>query len=310
MPSPGVGQSQSGHPGVPTWARGLADYLYGPQGPLQSGTQAGQQFLGPASLFPQFAGLLNPALTGGGAQRNLAAGLTNQGIGATQNIAGQSANAAGQVGQLNSMVPGLFGAANDFAGNINQAEGGAFLPAIGAANQSLQNVMNPTMYNPLFRNYATNLATGINADFSSKGLGSSGASSAAISTGVGNLADQFAERQFQEQNQAQNTLGSLGSQFANTGVAGAQLPGQIYGQFMQGANLGQNALGQAGQNQLLPLQAAGMGAEQYWQGINNPLSVLSKIFGIGQNPLETALGGITGTTGGISVPHSEFTLGK
>lgn len=302
--------SQS-HPGVPTWARGAADYVLGDKGGggFLGAARAGEKNLPAGDIFAMIAQLLNPAMAGGAMQRDIGAGLTQDAITGTQEIAGQSAAAAGQVGDLNSLVPQMLGAANDFAGNINQAESGAFLPAIGAANQTMQNVMNPTYYNPLFQNAAANITPEINAAFSSKGLGSSGASNAALDTAYSGLADDFAKRQVQEQQQSQSVLGQLGTQFAQTGIAGAQLPGTIYDQFMSGASSGQDALGKASANQMAPLGALQAGSANFWDSINKSMSTAGNAYGIGAQPMQNLLGGVTGTMGGISIPQSGW-IGK
>lgn len=303
----GAGASKS-HPSVPTWARPAADYVFGSQPGnyhntgWEPGAEAGAKYLNPNDIFPMIQQVLGQAQTGGAAQRDMAGNLMGSAITGTTGIAGQAAAGTSGVNYLNSLVPGLMGAAGDFAGNINQAEGQAFMPAIGAANQTLSNVMSPTYYNPLFRNAAANITPGINADFASKGLGSSGAASAALDTSYSNLADQFAQRQVQEQMAAQQGLGNLGSAFAQTGIAGAQLPGTIFNQLMQGQNTGQQALATAGQTQLDPLAAMAAGQAQYWQGINNPMNTAMGAYTAGTDPLKNMMGGVVGVTGGMSAP--------
>jgi len=338
-------QGNSSRPGVPTWGRGAANYVFGSPDPSTG-------FLGDASTgqnavnFNDILQNLMPALqsgySGGAAQRDLASGYTNQALGATGGIAGQSLSdvgnsaalggqmpglfggaqqAIGQQSALNSQIPNLFGAAQNFAGNINQGEG-AYNTALGGATQSMNNVMNPTLYNPLYQNAMNNQITPtINAQFASRGLGSSGAPIAAISQAGQNLSDQFAQRQFQEQQQAQGTIANIGQGLTQSGVEGAQLPGQIYNQFMSGINTSaqtpgnvfnqfMTALGQqqqnyglAAQNQMAPLQALGLGSQQFWQGVNNPMQAGASMYNLSRQPLGNLETGVTGITGGISNPH-------
>lgn len=307
----GGGQSRN-RPGITTWGRPLADYTYD-IGNFSPGIEARNNFLNPNDIFPMIQNLLGNAQQGGQVQRAIASDLTNQAIPGMQNIAGQSMAGTQGIGYMNSLVPGLFGAATDFAGNVNQAENQGFNPAMGAAGQTLQNVMNPTFYNPLFQNAARNITPQINADFSSKGLGSSGASSAALDSAYSNLADKFAERQVQEQLGAQQGLGNLANAFGNQGIQAAQLPGQIYNQMQQGQLIGQQGLGMAGQNQLLPLQGLSAGSEQYWQGVNNPMNVFSGGYQIGSDPLKNAVGAVgtaMGNVGMSGTPIWQTIMGK
>lgn len=320
--------SSGSHPGVPTWARGAADWLFGGEGRdvgLFPEAMAGQNNLGGSSILPLIASLLGPTMLGGSVQRDLSSGLTSNAISGSQNVGDKSQFDAVNPGSnpgmdyLSALIPQMFGASNDFAGNINQGES-AINTGITGATTTLNNLMSPTYYNPLFQNAAANITPEINADFSSKGLGSSGAASAALGTAYSGLADKFAERQVQEQLGAQQGLNSLGMNLGQLGVAGAQVPSQVYGNFMSGLATGQNSMANsnlanqqglaiAGQNQLLPLQASGLGSQQYWQGIQNPLSILGTAFGMGQQPIEALLAGVTGVGGGVTIPHQGW-LGK
>jgi hypothetical protein len=341
----GGNSGSSGKPGVPTWARGAANFLFGDPNSstgFMGDANAGQGAVDFNSLLQSIMPALQSGISGGAAQRDLASGLTNQAVGNNMGIAGMSAGslnnqagidaqmpgmfggAAGAIGQqagLNSMVPQLFGAANDFAGNINQGEA-AYNTALGGATQSLNNVMNPTLYNPLFQNAVNNqIAPTLNAQFSARGLGSGGAPIAAITRASSDLSDQFAQRQFSEQNAAQGMVANIGTGLTNSGVAAAQLPGQVFNQFtqglsqaaqtpgqvfnqfQQGVGQGQQNYGQAAANQLAPLQALGMGSEQFWQGVNNPMNTASNVYSMSRQPMANLLTGLTGVSGGISSPH-------
>ena len=59
----------------------------------------------------------------------------------------------------------------------------------------------------------------------------------------------------------------------------------------------------------MPLQASGMGAEQYWQGIQNPLSIAGNAYSVGVDPMKNAMTGVTGVMGGIASP-TQGPLGK
>lgn len=313
-------------PGVPTWARGAADYLFGGMkglglqvdpitGQVSGGTGfladalAGMQGLPMSDIMAMLGGPMAAAGLGGANQRQLAAQLTGEAIPGEQQIAGMSLGGAGGIGNLLGQVGGYQDAAQQIAQNINRGATG-LQGALGQANTTLQNVMNPTAYNPLFQNaYANQIAPSTNAAFSSRGLGSSGANIAALQGAAQGLSDQFAQRQFQEQLQSQGMVGNLGSALGGLGVAGAQVPGAVFNQFMGGLGAGQAGLGQAEQNQLGPLAALGAGSQQFWQGVNNPLSVANNVYGISRAPGQALLGGLGTASGGIGGGQYHSILG-
>src|SRR5688572_33170992 len=76
------------------------------------------------------------------------------------------------------------------------------------------------------------------------------------------------------------------------GNMAAQLPGTVFNQFMQGtgqglANVGQgmNNMNMAGQMQMMPLQALGLGGGVFSQGLNMPIQAASSIYDLSRNPL-------------------------
>lgn len=288
------GQNSEGRPGLPTWARSAADWLFGPGGYLGE-AQQGQGMYPLNYLFGGLGSSLDAINQAGPMQRQLAASLTEPAIQGSQQLAQSSLAGGESVGWLNSLMPNMFGAAQQYAG-------GGVNPAMAAGRQSLQNVMDPTFYNPLFQNAAQQITPQINSAFGARGLGSSGPATQALSEAYQGLGNQFAQRQFQEQMQAQNQLGGLG-------LNAAQLPGNIYGQFMQGAGMGQQALGQGIQNQLGPLGALGAGWQQYLQGVSAPIDIATMVYQLSRSPMETLMGTIPGVMGGISTPKNPSWLG-
>lgn len=307
-----MGTASGGGTRLPTWGRRAANYLFGAKDPntgFLGDARIGQAGVDFGAILNQLQPSLQAGYSGGSAQRDIASDLTYKGITDTQGIAESSRGALGQQNWLSSLVPGLFGAANDFAGNINQGES-AYNTALGGATQSMNNVMNPTLYNPLFQNAMQNqIAPSINAQFSARGLGSGGAPMAAITGAGSGLADQFAQRQFQEQLGAQQNITNIGQGLVQSGVQGAQLPGQVFNQFMQGMGQGQQNYNLSGQTQLQPLQALGAGSEQYWQGVNNPIATGQNMYEFSRTPMSTLLGGVTGVSGGVAGSDYHSLLG-
>lgn len=323
MVSGGVSAPAGGNarPGVPTWARQNANYAYGmdtdpttglPTGFLGQAMQSGQQFPW-ANYLGMLGAPLNAANLGGSMQRQLSSSILNDTLGQLGPLIGASQAGIGDISGLMGQQGNFQGAAQQIAQNINRGATG-LQGGLAQANQSLQNVMDPTMYNPLFQNAMANQITPqTNAAFSSRGLGSSGANLAALQQGATNLSDQFAQRQFQEQLGAQQNVGNLSGALGQLGVQGSQVPGAIFNQFMSGLGQGQGALGQAAQNQLAPLGALSLGSQQYWQGVNNPLNAIMNVSGFTNQPLSNVQSGVASAMGNIGSPTSGWmqkALGK
>lgn len=289
--------SPSSHPGVPTWARRAADWMFGAEGDtgFMNDAMIGQGMFPLQNVFGGLPGVMGAMDRAGPMMRQLSSEATQNAYTGSQQLAGGSLTGGQNVGWLNSLMPNMVQSATQYAlGGVN--------PSLAAGRQSLQNVMNPTMYNPLFQNAAAAITPEINASFGSRGLGSSGPATQALSEAYQGLGNQFAQRQFQEQMQAQNQLGGLGLQ-------ASQLPGNVFGQFMQGAGMGQQALGQGIQNQLGPLGALGAGWENYMQGINGPLDVAAQVYQLSRSPMQALLQGIGPASGGVSTSQQGY-MGK
>lgn len=214
-------------PGTPQFAKGFLGDAYGQYDPNSgfrgdaAGGAAGFDF-GTA-----VGGLDTTQLTDNA--NALGAWGTSAGADAAQagvNYAGlDMAMGAGLLGQL----PDLYNQSQDFLqqGASSLTDMGL---ATGAATTTMNNVMAPTAYNPMFQNAMDNqIRPSIDASMSARGLGASG--QGLLAEAGTNLSNQFAQRQITEQMQAQANVSQIAG--ARNSAAGtmAQMPGQIAGQF-------------------------------------------------------------------------------
>lgn len=252
-------------------------------------------------LFGGFGNLLNAANAGGTGLRDLASQASNQAYGNQMGLANQAYGAAGQSQDLSQLAPQFMGAAQQFAQGINSAQS-QFGKAYGAAGQTLQNVMNPTAYNPIYQNAINNqLNPQINSAYAARGLATSGPAAEALSAGARDLSNQFAQRQFGEQLQAQQGLGQLAQGGGNLASQASLLPGQIFNQFQQGYGQGLQNTGYAQQAQLGPLQGLGLGGSVFQQGLDMPFKTAQGIYDTTRAPLQafgSFINGVPNITGG------------
>lgn len=277
---------------------GLVSNLFGSQGGFggnQFSPFTAENIYGPQGFLAQNWGpLMSQGFGGGNALRQMGAQGTQQAFGNTSNLAGMQAQQAGQMGQFNPQD--FLSAATGFSRGINQGLN-AFGGAIGNAQTALSDVMNPTQYNSLFENAAGLLTPRVRAAFSARGLGSSGGAIEEEGNQMRQLSDSFALRQAQERQQALGTLGGLAQGMGGLGVSGAQVPGQVYNQLMQGGLMGQQGLAMAQQGQLGPLQALSMGGNVFNQGLEMGPSMFNNLMALRNQPFNMAiplLGGISG----------------
>src|SRR6266446_6377317 len=146
-------------PGVPTWARQNANYAYGmdtdpttglPTGFLGQAMQSANQFPW-GNFLGMLGGPLNAANLGGSMQRGLSSSILNDTLGQLGPLIGASQTGIGGIGNLMGQLGNYAGAAQQLSQNINRGATG-LQGGLSSANQTLQNVMNPTAYNPLFQN--------------------------------------------------------------------------------------------------------------------------------------------------------------
>lgn len=307
----GVGGSQ-GRPEPPRFAQHAAWWGFGGDdyGGLLGEAQRALAAAPPIeSIMGGLDNLIGQGDLGGQIMRQLTAEATNQGYGNTMQLANMSFGPAQQAGEVLNMLPGFFDAANQFAQQGNTAQR-QFDLAFGNAGQSLANVMNPTAYNPLFQNAMENQITpALNAAYSARGLGSSGPAIQAISEAGRDLSNQFAQRQFAEQQQGIGTLGGLAQGAGGLAATLAQTPGQVLGQLMSGVLGGGQAIGQAMQNQLGPLSLLGQGAANFQQGLGMPLQTRGSTYDLTRGPLNNLISNVVGTIGIGSHPKGYGFLG-
>jgi hypothetical protein len=275
------------------------DLIYSHGGYNQASPLTAQNLFGDNSLFAQNFGNLNQqGFLGGDMLRQLGAQGTNQAFGNAQQLAAQQAALAGGLAGMNPAD--FLSASASFGRGINQGLN-TFGSTIGSAQQALADVMDPTSQNSLFENAANLLTPRVRAAFSARGLGSSGSAIEEEGNQLQQLADSFALRQAQERQAALGTLGSLAQGQGGLGVAGAQVPGQVFNQLAQGGNLQQQALLAAQQGNLAPLQALQAGGGVFQQGLDMPLSNFNNLLALRNQPMSMItplLGGISGTKSG------------
>jgi hypothetical protein len=232
----------------------------------------------------------------------------NNATGQTSGIAGASYLGANQNNWINSLAPQLFQSADEFAQRVNQGAQGFHAGLNDAwsntatANQILGNVMDPTAYNPLYQNAAALLTPQVRSSFSARGLGSSGEAINQEDIQKQQLADSFANRQFQEQLGAQQQQTGAVGQYAplagglgSLGVASAQVPGEVYNQFLQGGLVNQQAYNLAQQNQLYPMQSLALGMQNYNNALDIPLNYETALYNATRAPQLSLLGALSGT---------------
>lgn len=236
----------------------------------------GQQMFPMTDLYNQFQSMPGNIEQASSLYRQMMAPMIQQGLGGIQQNLGANNAMMGGVQDLTGLMPQMLQASATMANN-------GLNPAISGAQQSLQNVMNPTAYNPLFQNAMNNqINPMVSAQMAARGLAGSGAETNALSQASQDTSDRFAMRQFQEQNMAQNTLGQLG-------MMGGQLPGQVFGQFAGGLASMAPAIGQGIQNQFAPLQMLGQGMGMYNQSYGDQIAQMQNLYNFTRSPLN-ALG--------------------
>jgi hypothetical protein len=174
----------------------------------------------------------------------------------------------------------------------------------------------------------------IAASYSARGLGQSGAAARGEQDSVQRLADDFAQQAVQARigalNAAANASGSAASQAIGAqqaaigrgqlglgygqlghdydtlqgqlygqqgqlGLQGSQMPGQILQQMQQVAGAPLDAMTQAAQLQMAPLQLAGAGGQVYSQGLNLPLEYQQALYNLTRDPSKSFLNSLAGT---------------
>lgn len=295
----------------PSYTRALGDYLGEGKLPFdltdlsQLGNLGGffgdvnaQQMFPAQQLFGGFGNLLNAANTAGSGIRDLTSQALGPAFGNSMNLASM---AAGQAGQ-NLNPSGYIDASQQLAQNLNRA-GSSFQQGLAnagqgfqSASQVLQNSLNPAEMNPFFQYQLHNqVLPQVDASQAARGLLTSGPGAQAENEATQQLANSFSQQQMQQQ------LGALGAQQqaigqfaplaggqAQLGYQGGLLPGQVYNQFESGLGQGLQNTGLAQQAQLGPLQALGLGAGTFQQGLNIPFQTAQGIYGATRNPLEQA----------------------
>ena len=331
------GGGSESEPGFPRELRNIADLIAGnfPGAPgLLADMYAGGMAV-PANDFfgvlaNQWGPLAQAGFQGGDITRQLASGLTSQGLYGAGQLANQAMGAAQGGQSLLANQGGFMDAANAFAGGINTANtgfgqaAGRFNPAFqqlqgafGGANQFLQEMLAPTAMNEQFQYALQNqVLPQVRSAYAARGLGTSGIGAGAESEATANLANQFDARRFAQGQQALATigdlsgvqgslasgLGNLASLQGNLGVAASQVPGSILNQFMQANNLGvQGALG-AQQAQMGPLQLAGLGAGLYNQGLDMGLRSFGNLYNTARAPQTLGVNLLGGSAGTFSNP--------
>lgn len=348
-------------PGGDYLGGGLSPYGFSPEQVSQMpgffGDVGAQQMFPIQDLFGPLQGLGQQAGDFGSMMRGMGTGAMQQAFGNAGMLGQSGMSRAGDMNQLLSMQPFLFGQGMNF-GNVGmdrgfgslgaglgmaQQGGGAlgqgmgFLgqgagatgaalgqlnPAFSAANQSLKNVMDPTQTNPLFQNaYQNQVLPNLSASFASRGLAGGGEGIQAEIEASRDLSNQFAMRQFQEQQQGIGTLGQLGgiagniagnygqlggaagqigqgygslggamgqigAAQGNLGLQGAQFPGALLNQFIGGQNAGLQGLAGAQSLNLGPLQSLGLGGGVFQQGLDLPFQAAQGLYGLTRQPLE------------------------
>lgn len=265
--------------------------LYGglQQGPQQA--QAGGQY---------FAGLgLQGTQFGFPQTQNLAMG--NAALG------GQAYQQAGQIPGLLNLQPNALGAANYFAQGVHPGIAGTNMQGGSGAGQQVMHAglgFGADLQDIQRRAIAEGLPQ-VRASYSSRGLGTSGEAARGEQDYVQRISDQMAQEAIQARlgglnvaAQGANTAAGEAANFGNIGLGrgqlalqGAQMPGAVLNQFLQGQNYGMQGLGQAGnilsqagQQQFQPLQLAGLGAGVFGQGMQFPLDYTNTMFNATRQP--------------------------
>jgi hypothetical protein len=302
-----MGSAGGGSSARPSWTRAGGDLLANgllPNGATSFDSLRGTPgFMGDLGsqadfpieqLFAGLGGLSNSASMGGDAIRQSVPGAYGQSSDFIGNLFGGAQGAQGDLSSLMGMLPGFMDAASGFGQSINNAQG-QFGNAFGAANQTLSNVMNPTAYNPLFKNaYENQVLPELRSNYASRGLVGGGSAIQGESEAARDLSDQFAQRQFGEQLQSQQTLGQLASQSGSLGATASMIPSASFAQFMQGLGGGANAMSQMGNLAGLPLEALGGAANAFNAGLQMPMQTASNLYGLTRTPLESLASFING----------------
>lgn len=275
---------------------------FNPDSPLSAAN-----LYGAGSPFAQNFGPLQTAgFQGGDILRQLGAAETQRALVGAQNLTGAQQALAGGMAGLNPAD--FLSASASFGRGINQGLN-TFGDTIGSAQQALTDVMNPTQQNSLFANAANLLTPRVRAAFSARGLGASGAAVEEEGSQLRQLADSFAIRQAQERQQALQTLGGLAGGQGSLGVAGAQVPGQVFQQLAQGGALQQQALAAALQGNLAPLQALASGGQVFQQGLDMGLQNFNNLLALRNMPMSMATPLLGAVTGQVSSPRFLSALG-
>lgn len=302
-------------PGYPAELRQMADLIGGRAGAdapsLLKDMYYGNSSPSAESLFPMLSQwapqLLGGAAQGGSALRGLSSQATENGYNASANMAGQAGN------YLMNPSYDWLGASNQFAQGINSAihgtngtGGGSFGPS-GLSAQVAQAALGaqPQWQKQIYDRAIADARPQMRSAFSSRGMGNSGGAIRGEEDAIQRITDQQAQQDVQNRIQslgvASNAAGQAGqesSQWGNIGLGrgqlslqGAQLPGQVQGQFLANLLQGQQAQG-------APLNMLGTGSQLYQQGLQMPLQTFNNIYQTSRAP-ETLgvnlLGGSAGT---------------
>jgi hypothetical protein len=85
------------------------------------------------------------------------------------------------------------------------------------------------------------------------------------------------------------------NQEGQLGLQASQMPGQILQQMQQVAGAPLDAMTQAAQLQMAPLQLAGLGGQVYSQGLNLPLEYQQALYNLTRDPSKAFLNSLAGT---------------
>lgn len=287
---------------------------------------------GMASMFPyqqMYGGLQQnfPNIQqGGNFFSQLGLGGTGQGYMNTSGLAQQAMGQGGQIGNLMGLQGNALDAANFYAQKMNPGINGTNMQGGSGAGQQVMNaaLAAPAQFQTDIYNRAHAAALPqVRASYSARGLGTSGQAAQGEQDFTQRLADQFAQEAVQARLGALNvaasgagTAAGEASNFGNIGVQrgqlalqGAQMPGAILNQFLQGQNLGLQGLGAAGQQQFQPLQLAGLGAGVWGQGQQFPLDYTNTLYQASRQPFNWLANFINGVPNVGNSGQSEGFLG-
>jgi hypothetical protein len=273
---------------------------------------------GPNSPLMAAYGSLPDLFTAGGMGQMLTADSLAQGYGQSQWLANQGFGQHDQIGALLGLQTPAFGVANQYAQGLMPAIQGSNVGGpSGAGNRVVDAGLNFGFDVDAIQQRA--IAQGlpqVRASYSARGLGTSGEAARGEQDYVQRISDEMAQQAIQARlgglNAAAAASGPASSEavgFGNIGLGrgqlalqGAQMPGDVLNQFLQGQQYGLQGLGMAQQLQGYPQQLLGTGMSNFFNAYNAPLQGFQNFAQTARWPLNQAAAFMSGVAGTKSEP--------